>query len=491
MSNTTDIKKPYPIIGLEVHVQLKTKTKAFCRCENKYGGNPNSRICPVCMGMPGMLPVFNRQVLHDSILAGHALNCKIARVTKFDRKNYMYPDLPKGYQISQYDKPICYEGYLTIENDDGTTKNIRITRAHMGEDAGKLIHLEDGTNNSYVDYNRCGAPLLETVSEPDITSPDEAVKYLKTLKEIFQYIGISDCNMEEGSLRCDANISMMIPQADGTEVNTPIAEIKNMNSFSNVKKALEYEMIRQVEEYEKTGEVNNGTNKTTRGYDDSKGVTVFQRSKEGESDYRYFPEPDLPHLEVSDEVIEKQRERLPELPAPKRKRFVSQYGITEYDALTLSASLALANYFEDVCKATKYYKKASNVVLTDICAILNAENITIEEFSIPAAHIADLVNQMGDGKISSWIGKDVFAKMMATGKTATAIVTEENLAQMDNDDEMENICRGVIDANPKSVEDYHKGKDNALKFLMGQVMKQTKGKANPVKATELLKGMLG
>ena len=335
MSNTTDIKKPYPIIGLEVHVPLKTKTKAFCRCENKYGGNPNSRICPVCMGMPGMLPVFNRQVLHDSILAGHALNCKIARVTKFDRKNYMYPDLPKGYQISQYDKPICYEGYLTIENDDGTTKNIRITRAHMEEDAGKLIHLEDGTNNSYVDYNRCGAPLLETVSEPDITSPDEAVKYLKTLKEIFQYIGISDCNMEEGSLRCDANISMMIPQADGTEVNTPIAEIKNMNSFSNVKKALEYEMIRQVEEYEKTGEVNNGTNKTTRGYDDSKGVTVFQRSKEGESDYRYFPEPDLPHLEVSDEVIEKLRERLPELPAPKKPKPVKhEYG--EYKNVLLT-----------------------------------------------------------------------------------------------------------------------------------------------------------
>lgn len=488
--NHTISKNPYPIIGLEVHVQLKTKTKAFCRCENKYGGIPNTRVCPICMGMPGMLPVFNRQVLKDAISAGLALNCKIASVTKFDRKNYMYPDLPKGYQISQYDKPICYDGYLEIETEERGPKKIRITRAHMEEDAGKLIHLEDGTNNSYVDYNRCGAPLLETVSEPDIRSPEEAVKYLKTLKEIFQYIGISDCNMEEGSLRCDANISMMIPLENGTEVNTPIAEIKNMNSFSNVKKALEYEIKRQVEEFRKTGITNNGTNKETRGYDDSKGITLFQRSKEGESDYRYFPEPDLPRIEIESNVIEELQKQLPELPETKRKRLLSQYGITEYDSITLSSTKELADYFEAVCQKTNYYKKAANLILTDICAVLNQKNIPISEFTISADAIAELVNQIGENKISSWIGKTVFEKMLQTGKRASTIIQEENLIQMDNEEEMVKICRDVIENNPKSVEDYQNGKDNALKFLMGQVMKQTKGKANPVKATEMLLSFL-
>ncbi len=487
---SANIKKPYPIIGLEVHVQLKTKTKAFCRCENKYGGIPNTRVCPVCMGMPGMLPVLNEEVLSESIRAGIALKCSIANLTKFDRKNYMYPDLPKGYQISQYDKPICYEGILEIELEDGSVKPIRITRAHMEEDAGKLIHLEDGTNNSYVDYNRCGAPLLETVSEPDISSPDEAVRYLKTLKEIFEYIKISDCNMEEGSLRCDANISMMIPLEDGTEVNTPISEIKNMNSFSNVKKALEYEMVRQVEEYHKNGLTNTGTNKETRGYDDSKGITVFQRSKEGESDYRYFPEPDLPHVEVANSKIEHLATTLPELPAVKRARLVKQYHITAYDALTLSSVQELADYFEAICTKTSHYKKAANVVLTDICAVLNNDGISIEEFPIAPEAIAELVELLGAGKISSWMGKEVFEKMRATGKSANQIVTEENLVQMDDDSEIKAICQRIVEANPKSVEDYKNGKDNALKFLMGQVMKETKGKVNPVKATELILSFL-
>ncbi len=480
------MNKPYPIIGLEVHVQLKTKTKAFCRCENKYGGIPNSRVCPVCMGMPGMLPVLNESVLNDAIVAGLAFGSHIAPITKFDRKNYSYPDLPKGYQISQYDKPICSGGFIEIEDDNGTLKKINITRIHMEEDAGKLIHLEDGTNNSYVDYNRCGAPLLETVSEPDIRSSDEAVKYLKSLKEIFEYIEISDCNMEEGSLRCDANISMMIPLADGTEINTPISEVKNINSFSNVKKAIEYEIIRQVEEYHTTKEVNNGKNKITRGFDDSKGITVFQRSKEGESDYRYFPEPDLPHLEITEELIKKSKLRLPELPQNKRNRLESQYEITQYDAATLSAHKKLADYFEQCCKYTTHYKKAANFILTDICSILNIENISINNFSVSAEHIAELVNLLSDGTISSWIAKSVFEKMRLTNKKPQTIVEEEGLLQLNNDDELKTIVDRVLSENQKSIEDYKNGKDNALKYLMGQVMKQSKGKANPVKTTEML-----
>lgn len=480
------MNKPYPIIGLEVHVQLKTKTKAFCRCENKYGGIPNTRVCPVCMGMPGMLPVLNIEVVSDALLAGKALNSNISRITKFDRKNYTYPDLPKGYQISQYDKPICLGGHINIEDESGNIKKINITRLHIEEDAGKLIHLEDGTNNSYVDYNRCGTPLLEVVSEPDIRSPEEAVKYLKNLKEIFEYIEISDCNMEEGSLRCDANISMIIPLDDGSEVNTPIVEVKNINSFSNIKKALEYEMIRQVEDFKKTGITNNGKNKMTYGYDDSKGITVFQRSKEGESDYRYFPEPDLPHLEISDEMLSDASKRLPELPDLKRKRLESQYGITSYDALTLSADKRMADYFEECCKTASNYKKAANFILTDICSILNNENITISSFKVKPEDIGELVNLLTDNTISSWIAKEVFEKMINTGKKPSQIVEEEGLSQVNNDEELIKIVDKVLSENPKSVEDFKNGKSNALKFLMGQVMKLSKGKANPVKTTEML-----
>ncbi|OHD11996.1 MAG: glutaminyl-tRNA synthase (glutamine-hydrolyzing) subunit B [Spirochaetes bacterium GWD1_27_9] len=483
-------KKPYPIIGLEVHIQLKTKTKAFCRCENKYGGIPNTRVCSRCLGMPGALPVVNKQVVDDAILAGLAFGCNISKITKFDRKNYMYPDLPKGYQISQYDKPICEEGFIEIKLDDGTKKKIGIIRIHIEEDAGKLIHLEDGTGNSYVDFNRCGTPLLEIVSKPDIASSDEAVKYLDNLKEIFQYLEISDCNMEEGSLRCDANISMMIPLEDGTEVNTPIVEVKNMNSFKNVKKALDYEEKRQIEEYYSTKAVNNGKNKVTRGWDDSKEVTVFQRTKEGESDYRYFPEPDLPHLEITNEMIGQQKVKLPELPEPKRVRLIKQYDITEYDAITLTSDKGLVNYFEELCKHTKFYKKACNVVLTDICAILNSKEISIKDFSINPANIAELVELLGSEKISSWMGKEVFEKMLKTGKKASEIVAESNIS-FTSDDELTTIIDKVLSENQKSIDDYKNGKDNALKFLMGQVMKLSKGKANPVKATELIIARIG
>lgn len=479
-------KNPYPIIGLEVHVQLNTLTKAFCRCENKYGGIPNTRVCPVCLGMPGMLPVFNENVLKAGILAGLSFNCSIADTTKFDRKNYMYPDLPKGYQISQYDKPLCYNGFLEIIDDAGNPKKIGITRIHMEEDAGKLIHLEDGTNNSYVDYNRCGAPLLETVSEPDISSANEAIQYLNSLKEIFKYLGISDCNMEEGSLRCDANISMMIPLDDGREINTPIVEIKNMNSFSNVKKAIEYEMIRQLNEYEENKLENTGTNKITRGWDDVKQITIFQRTKEGESDYRYFPEPDLPHINVSDSMIAELKNTLPELPEPRRIRMIKQYSITDYDAITLTTDKRLADYYEKMTEYTKYYKKAVNFLLTEINAILNTNNISIDEFKISSENIAELINFIGDGKISSKISKDVFLKMQETNQTAGNIIEAEKLVQIDNDDELLTIVDQVLSENQKSIDDYKNGKDNALKYLMGQVMRLSKGKANPVKTTEMI-----
>ncbi len=472
---------PYPIIGLEVHIQLKTQTKAFCRCRNIYGGVPNTRVCQVCLGMPGALPVVNESVIKNAITAGIAFNCNIRKVTKFDRKNYMYPDLPKGYQISQYDKPICENGYIEIDTD-GKIEKIRINRIHIEEDAGKLIHMEG--NNTYIDYNRCGTPLLEIVSEPDIKSPEEAVLYLTNLKEIFQYLEISDCNMEEGSLRCDANISMMI-EDNGKWINTPIVEVKNMNSFKNVKKALEYEAIRLVEEYKKSKITNNGRNKETRGWDDSKEITIFQRTKEGESDYRYFPEPDLPYLEISEDLVEDRRKNLPELPKPKKERFVREYEITEYDSAALVSQKDIGVYFEDISKLTRYYKKAANFILTDIAAILNKKSITIKEFDVPKEHIAEIINLLGEEKISSWIGKQLFEKTLVSKKSPLEIMREENLAQID-DSNLINIVETVLKDNPKSIEDYNNGKDNALKFLMGQVMKMSKGKANPVKATEMI-----
>ncbi|HOV15445.1 MAG TPA: Asp-tRNA(Asn)/Glu-tRNA(Gln) amidotransferase subunit GatB, partial [Spirochaetota bacterium] len=396
-------------------------------------------------------------------------------------KNYMYPDLRKGYQISQYDKPICENGYIEVENNE-TKKKIRINRIHIEEDAGKLIHMEG--NNTYIDYNRCGTPLLEIVSEPDITSSDEAVLYLTNLKEIFQYLEVSDCNMEEGSLRCDANISMMVKEGEKW-VNTPIVEVKNMNSFKNVKKALEYEAIRLVEEYNKTKVTNNGKNKVTRGWDDNKEITVFQRTKEGESDYRYFPEPDLPHLEITDEIIEVQRKKLPELPKQKKARFIKEYNITDYDAESLVAQKDMGFYFESIAKLTKYHKKAANFILTDVMSILNQKEIGIKDFSLSKEHIAELIDLLGEEKISSWIGKQLFEKMLKTNKSPKEIMAEENLSQIDEGDLIK-IIDGVLNDNPKSIEDYNNGKDNALKFLMGQVMKLSKGKANPVRATELI-----
>lgn len=471
----------YPIIGLEVHIQLKTKAKIFCNCQNLYGGIPNSRVCQVCLGLPGALPTINEEVINNAIMSGLSLNCTISKITKFDRKHYMYPDLPKGYQISQYDKPICKDGYIEIANNN-TPKKIRINRIHMEEDAGKLIHMEG--NNTYIDYNRSGVPLLEIVSEPDISSSDEALLYLTDLKEIFQYLEVSDCNMEDGSLRCDANISMMIK--DGNKwINTPIVEVKNMNSFKNVKKAIDYETTRQIEEYQKTKITNDGKNKTTRGWDDVNEITVFQRNKEDESDYRAIPEPDLPYLEITQSMIESQKKRLPELPKAKKSRFIKEYDITEYDATALVAQKELGVYFETLVSLTKHHKKAANFILTDIVSILKQKNISIKEFDIPINHIAQLIDLLGDEKISSWIGKELFNKMIATGKSPKEIMDSENLSQT-SEGELINIIESVLKDNQKSISDYKNGKDHALKYLMGQVMKLSKGKANPVRATEII-----
>ncbi len=476
--------KPYPLIGLEVHLQLNTKTKVFCRCENRYGGVPNTRVCPICMGMPGTLLKLNDEVVNYAIKIGLALNCELTTKTKFDRKNYMYADLPKGYQTSQNDKPLCHDGFVEISTNDGKRKKIRIERIHMEEDTAKLIHM-DNSAHTYVDYNRNAAPLLEIVSRPDISNGDEAEKYLTGIKEIAEYIEVSNCNMEEGSLRCDANISVQIPLENGETVSTPIAEIKNINSFKNVKKAIDYEVNRLLEEYNKTKEVKGDRNKTTRGWDDVNEVTVFQRAKGEESDYRCLPEYDLAILDIPKERIEEVRKTLPELPEEKRVRFVKQYDITEYDASILVHSKKIAQYFEDVALSAKNYKKAANLILTDVFAILKDRNISIEEFDIKPSLIGELVELIDSGTINSSAAKKIFMKMVETKQSPAVILKEENLTQIDESELIEIIDK-VLKENPKSIEDYKKGTDNALKYLMGQVMKMSKGRANPVRATEII-----
>ncbi len=479
------------VIGCEVHVQLLTKTKAFCSCENRFGGIPNTRVCPVCLGLPGALPVVNKTMIEYAVTAGLALNCSVAKVTKFDRKNYMYPDLPKGYQISQYDMPICYNGYLDVETD-GKRRRIRIRRLHMEEDAGKNIHLEDGSGLSYVDFNRCGTPLLEIVSEPDITSASEAVSYVQGIREIMQYLGISDCNMEEGSLRCDANINLHITK-DGKLYKTPIVEVKNMNSFKAMRTALEYEIKRQLREFEEIG-ILEGTHKITRGYDDKTGTTVLQRVKEEESDYRYFPEPDLKPIVIRDEFIEEMRKRVGELPADKRERLIKEYGITKNDAYTLCSSKAFSNYFEEAAKGYKEPKRIANWVITEVGGFLNKEGMAIDEFRIPPSYIRRLFELMDEGKISSKIAKEVFGEM--TEKMSDRIlspddiVKEKDLSQITDVKVLEGLVDRVMAENPKSVEDYKNGRDHALKYLMGMVMKETRGKANPQITSEILRDKL-
>ena len=470
-----------PVIGLEVHVQLKTKSKLFCACPNEFGSEPNRNTCPVCLGLPGSLPVLNRAALKLSIKIGLALNCQVSERLKFDRKNYFYPDLPKAYQISQYDMPVNSGGYLEVETKNGI-RRIGITRAHLEEDAGKLLHegIKDG---SLVDYNRGGVPLMEIVSEPDLATPEEAYDYLTALKAILQYLEVSDCDMEKGSLRCDANISVR-PKGE-TKLGTKV-EIKNMNSFRAVQKALEYEIVRQtraVTEGEKLVQ-------ETRLWNESKGETFSMRSKEHAHDYRYFPEPDLVPFTISRSEVEESRKTLPELPADRAKRLIKQYGIQEKQAFRLVQEKKLVEYYEDCVKEKVDPQFASNWILTELLGRLNEKGLSIDKSPVVAADTAGLIKLIENNTISGKIAKDVLPEMLNTGKSAAEIVKEKGLVQVTDTKLIEDIAEKVIQANPKSAADFRAGKKQSLGFLVGQIMKETQGKANPKIVNEILERKL-
>ena len=470
------------VIGLEVHSELKTKSKAFCSCSTEFGGEPNTHVCPVCLGMPGALPVLNKQVVEFAIRAGLAVDCEIKKFNKFDRKNYFYPDLSKNYQISQFDKPICEGGHIDIEVD-GQTKRIGITRIHMEEDAGKLIHSGatiKTSDSSAVDYNRAGVPLIEIVSEPDMRSSAEARAYLEKLKAILEYTEVSDCKMQEGSLRCDANISVMPEGA--TEFGTR-AEIKNLNSFRALERAIEYEIQRQIQLVEDGGTVV----QETRTWDDGKGVTLSMRSKEEAHDYRYFPEPDLVPVEIDDAWIARVKSELPELPAARKARLMQEKGLVDYDAENIVSTKAMAEYFDEAAKHTEDSKGIANWLLGDVSAYLNSENIAIEQFPITPANLGEMVNLINKGVLSSKLAKKVFIEMLKTGKTPQALVKELGLEQISDEGAIVKIGEDTLAENPQSIIDYKAGKDRALGFLVGQIMKKSRGKANPEMVNNLLK----
>ena len=470
------------VIGLEVHAELKTKTKAFCACSTAFGGTPNTHVCPVCMGMPGALPVLNKQVVEFAIRAALALNCKINKFNKFDRKNYFYPDLAKGYQISQFDQPICEHGYIDIKVE-GAAKRIGITRIHMEEDAGKLVHSGatiSTSDSSAVDYNRAGVPLIEIVSEPDMRSAEEARAYMENLKAILEYTDVCDCKMQEGSLRCDANISIM--PVGAKEFGTR-AEIKNLNSFRALVRAIEYEVERQKEILEDGGHVV----QETRTWDDANGVTLSMRSKEEAHDYRYFPEPDLVPVQLDDAWIERVQSELPELPAARQARLMSEHGLPEYDASQIVSLKAMAEYFDEAVKTAKDAKGVSNWLLGDVSAYLNSEGVSIADFKITPANLAELVNLIKEGVLSSKLAKKVFAEMLKDNESPKALVKKLGLEQVSDEGAIAAMVDEVIAANPQSVADYKAGKDRAIGFLVGQIMKKSKGKANPGMVQKLLK----
>lgn len=469
------------VIGLEVHVELATATKIFCSCPTEFGKEPNTHVCPVCLGLPGSLPVLNKRVVEFAIKAGLALNCEIPRFAKFDRKNYFYPDLPKAYQISQYDLPIALNGYLEFELN-GETKRVGITRVHLEEDAGKLVHSEFA-GYSLADYNRTGVPLIEIVSEPDLRSPEEAKAYLEKLKSVIQYTGISDVKMEEGSLRCDANVSIM--PAGSKEFGTR-SEIKNMNSFKAVQRGLAYEVERQKEVLEAGGIVV----QETRRWDEHKGITYAMRSKEEAHDYRYFPDPDLVPVMVEPDWVEEIRQSLPEMPDARRKRYISEWGLPEYDAEVITASKAMADFFEATLEEYHDAKAVANSLMGEILKHLNAQGIEIHETKLTPLHLAELLKLQAEGTISGKIAKTVFEEMFVSGKKPAEIVKEQGLVQISDEDAIAAIVAQVIADNPKSVEDFKAGTEKAIGFLVGQVMKISKGRANPEMANRLLREKL-
>lgn len=474
----TTISTPYEtVVGLEVHVELHTKTKIFCGCATSFGAPPNSNTCPICLGHPGVLPVLNRQALEYAMKAAMALNCTIGSESKFDRKNYFYPDSPKAYQISQFDKPIGENGWIDIEVN-GVQKRIGITRLHLEEDAGKLTHIAGGFG-SLVDFNRVGTPLVEIVSEPDLRSPEEAYAYLEKLKAIMLYCEVSDVKMEEGSLRCDANVSIRPMGQDKLGTRT---ELKNMNSFKGVQKGLEYEVFRQI------GVVENGgvITQETRRFDEAQGRTITMRSKEEAHDYRYFPDPDLILMEISDEWKERIRSTIPELPDARKSRYVSAYGLPEYDAQVITASKKLADFFDESLQFTADAKSVSNWIMGDLLAYLNANSLELSDVKITGKGLGEMIGLLEKGTISSKIAKTVFKSMIETGKAAQAIVEEQGLVQISDEGAILTIVDQVLANNPQSVADFRAGKDKAIGFLVGQIMKETKGKANPGLVNKLI-----
>ena len=479
------------VIGLEVHAQLLTARKMFCGCRADYANAaPNSHCCPICMGYPGVLPVINRQALDYTIMTALALHCEIPDFSKFDRKNYGYPDLPKGYQISQYDRPLSRHGYLTL-TVDGEERRIGITRVHLEEDTGRLLHRnEAGESYTLVDMNRAGVPLMEIVSEPDIRSPEEARLYMEKLRQVLLYLGVSSGRMEEGALRCDANVSVRPRGETAFGVKT---EIKNMNSFRAVERALAYEAERQIDVLRQGGAIR----QETRGWVEEKGITVSQRLKEYADDYRYFPEPDLPPLILSREWVERVRAQMPELPDAKRLRFERDYGLSTKDAEQLTGERPFADYYEAVLAAgasadrAARAKAAANWQLGELRRLLNAENIDIAESRISPAALAELLDLIDSSTISGKQAKDVLEKAFATGEAPGTIVAREGIAQLSDSSELERIVDEVIAENPKAVEDYRAGKTASLQYLVGQVMKRTKGRAKPDVVNPILLGKLG
>lgn len=504
------------VIGCEIHTQLLTKTKAFCACENKYGGMPNTRVCPVCLGLPGALPRISKGYVELGAVAGMALGCKIARFTKFDRKHYFYPDLAKGYQITQYDIPLCTDGHVDlplthypkdeqeggakfrpnnfkgenciVENAGRKYRRVRIERIHLEEDVGKSLHLPG--KHSYIDYNRSGTPLIEIVTKPDMTSPDEAALFMQNVQEILRYVKVTNGNLEEGNMRCDANINLNVWE-DGKLYHTPISEIKNLNSFKAIREACTYEAKRQLKEFQEDRQEFNPGYKNTMNWDEDNGVTQIMRTKNSFVDYRFVVEPDIKPFKVNEDLIARAESKVGELPEAKRIRLQKDYGLSDFDVETLTSTRELALWFEEAAKGAKDVKKVANWILAELLAVLNEQRKTISEVNITPKHITELVNAIYDKKISSAQGKIVFAKMLETSKMPAQIIKEEGMETVSDTGAIDAIVEKVIADNPKAVSDFKGGKTNVVGWLTGQVMKASKGKANPGIASKLVAEKLG